>query len=45
MTGTRPLARMATPEEIARGVLFLESDDASYVPGAALPVDGGGVAD
>ncbi len=41
----RPIARMATPEEIARGVLFLASDDASYVTGAALPVDGGGVAD
>jgi NAD(P)-dependent dehydrogenase (short-subunit alcohol dehydrogenase family) len=45
MTGTRPIARMATPEEIALGVLFLASDDASYITGAALPIDGGGVAD
>jgi len=45
MTGTRPIARMATAEEIALGVLFLASDDASYITGAALPVDGGGVAD
>ena len=40
----RAIARMATPEEIARAVLFLASDDAAYVTGAALPVDGGGVA-
>jgi len=40
----RAIARMATPEEIARAVLFLASDEAAYVTGVALPVDGGGVA-
>ena len=40
----RAIARMATPEEIAEAVLFLASDEAAYVTGVALPVDGGGVA-
>jgi 3-oxoacyl-[acyl-carrier protein] reductase len=36
-----PLGRMAHLEEIAAVVRFLMSDEASYVNGAAIPVDGG----
>jgi NAD(P)-dependent dehydrogenase (short-subunit alcohol dehydrogenase family) len=36
-----PMGRFGLPEEIARAALFLASDDAAYVTGAELAVDGG----
>lgn len=36
-----PLGRHATPDEIARSMLYLASDDSSFVTGATLSIDGG----
>jgi NAD(P)-dependent dehydrogenase (short-subunit alcohol dehydrogenase family) len=40
----RPLQRIGRPEDIARAVLYLASDDSAFVTGTALVVDGGGLA-
>ena len=40
----RPMGRIGQPEEIARAALFLVSDDASFMTGAIVAVDGGGTA-
>ena len=39
--GNIPLQRVGAPEEVARATLFLASDDASYLAGAEIAVDGG----
>ena len=42
--GVVPMKRLGQPEEVANAALFLISDEASFITGAALPVDGGVVA-
>jgi NAD(P)-dependent dehydrogenase (short-subunit alcohol dehydrogenase family) len=42
--GQVPMGRPAHPEEVANAALFLLSDEASYITGVALPVDGGATA-
>jgi NAD(P)-dependent dehydrogenase (short-subunit alcohol dehydrogenase family) len=44
LVGPIPMKRAAKPEEIAAGILFLASEDASYITGAAMSVDGGSTA-
>lgn len=39
--GEVPLGRLATSDDVANAVLFLASDEASFITGTALPVDGG----
>lgn len=41
MEAMQPLGRLGTAEEVAYAALFLASDEASFITGAALPVDGG----
>jgi len=39
-----PMARYGVPEDVAQGALFLVSDEANYITGIALPIDGGRLA-
>lgn len=38
---TVPLKRMSTPEDVASAALYLASDEASFITGINMPVDGG----
>jgi NAD(P)-dependent dehydrogenase (short-subunit alcohol dehydrogenase family) len=40
-TAMTPLGRLATPEDIAAGILFLASDESGYMTGSELVIDGG----
>lgn len=39
--GLHPIGRLGKPEEVANLVLFLASDESSFITGASIPVDGG----
>ncbi|WP_256478615.1 SDR family oxidoreductase [Chroococcidiopsis sp. CCMEE 29] len=39
-----PLGRLASPDEVAQVVLFLASEASSFITGAAIPIDGGAIA-
>jgi len=41
MAGAHPLNRMAQADDIARGILYLASDDSSFMTGSELVIDGG----
>jgi NAD(P)-dependent dehydrogenase (short-subunit alcohol dehydrogenase family) len=41
MLAMQPIHRRGVPEDISKGVLYLASDDASYVTGSVLVIDGG----
>jgi NAD(P)-dependent dehydrogenase (short-subunit alcohol dehydrogenase family) len=41
MTTLYPLGRVAEPADIAAAVAFLASDDAAWITGITMPVDGG----
>ena len=40
-TGEIPAGRLGAPEDVAKAIVFLASDDAAYITGQVLAVDGG----
>ena len=41
MAGAIPMQRLGTPEDMANAICFLASDEAAFITGVVLPVDGG----
>jgi NAD(P)-dependent dehydrogenase (short-subunit alcohol dehydrogenase family) len=41
LTARQPMGRLGTPEEIAGSIAYLASDDAAFMTGSALVIDGG----
>ncbi len=41
LVSLHPMGRLGEPIEVAKTVLFLASDDASFISGVTLPIDGG----
>ena len=41
MAASHPLGRMGVAEDIARGILYLASNDSSFMTGSELVIDGG----
>ncbi|MFT6645986.1 MAG: NAD(P)-dependent dehydrogenase (short-subunit alcohol dehydrogenase family), partial [Patiriisocius sp.] len=41
LTERHPIGRLGEPEEVAKAILFLASDDASFITGTELVIDGG----
>jgi NAD(P)-dependent dehydrogenase (short-subunit alcohol dehydrogenase family) len=41
LVATVPMQRLGLPEEMAAGIVFIASDEASYITGHVLNVDGG----